>query len=278
MKIIGGPFAEIPMVKEENGKMCNVQNIKYVGSGRTALYIILMNVRKLDGSNIIWLPAYYCDVAREVAKELGFLVKYYSVTYKSGGYSVNTSNIGAGDIVVFLNYYGFSEKRIQDKMINLKKKGCILIEDITHSLLSDNISDFSNYYFGSLRKWSGFITGGLVSGEGLSMADDYTVNDDLVIYVGSFLEKYKDYMNTGIGNREYFSNCFYKAEVLMNSKYKNCGVYERDLIAIKYWDVYRVISKRIQNAYYLLEHIKNKDIFMFDKISPGDVPFFFLFI
>ena len=275
MKIIGGPFSEIPMMKDENGKICNLPDIRYIGSGRAALYIILIHIRKLSFSNTVWLPAYYCDVAREVARSLGFMVKYYSVTYSLDHYSADTSKIRFGDIVVFLNYYGFSEKILQKQMKTLKTKGCILIEDITHSLLSNNISDFSDYYYGSLRKWSGFVTGGVLSGANLSIESNYDADDELVHHMDSFIEEYRAYMRTGMGDREYFSNCFYEAELIINQNYKKDGVHENDLIAMKHWDIDKVISKRIQNARYLLKYIKNKNVFIFDKISPGDVPFFF---
>ena len=63
--------------------------------------------------------------------------------------------------------------------------------------------------------------------------------------------------------------------MIINQNYKKDGVHENDLIAMKHWDIDKVISKRIQNARYLLKYIKNKNVFIFDKISPGDVPFFF---
>lgn len=274
MKIIGGPFSTVDTCREQNILKVYDKEMSLVGSGRIALYIILNSILKNKNVNrTIWLPAYYCNIGWEIANNLGFIVKYYPVMYEDGRYCIELSNVNAGDVVLFLNYYGFNQKHVQEKLKEVKQRGCTLIEDITHSLLSDNKSCFSDYYFGSLRKWTGVFTGGLLYGDDLNNSSK-TANNELVLHYKSFMEDYHEYLNTGFGNRDYFRECFYKVEQIISGNYEDKAMYNRDIKLIGKWNIRRVISKRIQNAQYLIDSIKNKNVLMFDSISNGDVPFF----
>ena len=83
-------------------------------------------------------------------------------------------------MILYLNYYGFSQNQLMDEINKYKRKGCIIIEDITQSLLSNNKTNFADYYFASIRKWTGVFTGGLVYGKGLDKYINQKVNFELV--------------------------------------------------------------------------------------------------
>lgn len=275
MKIIGGPFSKVPIKNADGLFEINDKNLYFVGSGRIALYIILVSIlQEHTVSSILWLPAYYCDLGWHIASQLGYIVKYYSVIFKDGNYTINLSNASEGDVVLFLNFYGFSQKKIQDEIRKNKKKGCIIIEDITQSLFSNNKSDFADYYFASIRKWTGVFTGGVIYAKGISKYLNQDVNLKLVNHNKSFFEDYQNYLITGEGNRKYYSSCFYEAELMINSNYVKLAMYQPDVELIGKWDIQLVISKRIQNAECLIRNIKNKDILMFKEVKKGDVPFF----
>ena len=53
---------------------------------------------------------------------------------------------------------------MKKRLLNLKEKGGIIIEDVTHSLLSvKQYHDFSDYLVASLRKWGPLLDGGFCS-------------------------------------------------------------------------------------------------------------------
>ena len=52
---------------------------------------------------------------------------------------------------------------MEEYIKRFKEKGKIIIEDITHSILSEKrYSEYSDYLVGSLRKWFPISTGGIV--------------------------------------------------------------------------------------------------------------------
>lgn len=275
MEIIGGPFSSVPIENKCGLLDIKDKNLCLVGSGRIALYVILLSILQEHKANrVLWLPAYYCDMGWYIASKLGYRINYYPVMYKYGRYNVELSTLSEYDVVLFLNYYGFGQNQILDEIRKLKKKGCIIIEDITHSLLSCNISDFADYYFASIRKWTGVFTGGLIYGEGLSKYINNDVNLDLVRHNKSFFESYQNYLVTGEGDRRYYGFCFYKSELMIDSNYEKLAMYQPDIELVNRWDVELVISKRFENATYLINNIKNRDILIFNEIKKGDVPFF----
>lgn len=275
MKIIGGPFSSVPIKKGYDLLDANNRNLYLVGSGRIALYVILLSIlQEYKANGVLWLPAYYCDMGWHIASNLGYAVKYYPVIYKDGRYNIKLSTISKGDVILYLNYYGFSQNQLMDEINKYKRKGCIIIEDITQSLLSNNKTNFADYYFASIRKWTGGFTGGLVYGKGLDKYINQKVNFELVNHNKSFFDDYQNYLITGEGNRNYYSSCFYKAELMIDSNYEKLAMYQPDIELVNECDIELVISKRIQNAEYLISNIKNKDILMFNEIKKGDVPFF----
>lgn len=275
MKIIGGPFSEIPMLNEKNILEVDTNKIYFVSSGRVALYLILDSILKeRTSSNIIWLPVYYCDVGWKVASILKFDIRFYDVVFEAGDYHTDLSMVTSGDIVLFLNYYGIEQIDILKNVQMAKKKGCIVIEDVTQSLLSEKKSNIADYYFASLRKWTGMITGGVIYRGILKTKINKLTNIELVRYYKSFIKEYRDYLNSGLGNRIYYSNCFYKTELMIDSDYVNHSMDEKELDEIQMWDKNYVIEKRVQNANFLIDNLKTKDVLMFDNLKKGDVPFF----
>lgn len=276
MKIIGGPFSDVRKMENQLNKNMFGKDMVFMGSGRSALYTILSVIISCnESSNVIWLPAYYCNVGWRIAKEIGFEVKYYSVVFENMQYNIDISDVAEKDVVLFMNYYGIKQSNILKEMKILKQKGCILIEDITQSLLSDNKSDFSDYYFGSIRKWMGIYTGAVLYGNNI-----YECNikieecSELVRHCESFFDEYRNYLDSGIGNRKYYGGCFYKCEKIIDAHYKDMGISNRDKNLILKWDIDFVISRRIRNANYLIDNIKNKDVLMVNELVSGDVPFF----
>lgn len=275
MKIIGGPFSKVPIKNKYSSFDINDNKLYFVGSGRIALYVILVSIlQEHSANNVLWLPAYYCDMGYQIALKLGYIVKYYSVIFKNDNYTIDLANTSDGDVVLFLNFYGFSQKQMQEEIKKSKKKGCIIIEDVTQSLLSNNKSDFADYYFASVRKWTGVLTGGIIYGKGLGKYINKDVNLELVNHNKSFFEDYQNYLITGEGDRKYYSSCFYESELMIDSNYDKLAMYQPDIELLRKWDVELVKSKRIQNADFLIRNIKNKDVLMFNEVKKGDVPFF----
>lgn len=126
-----------------------------VFSGRTALETVL---KELPACKTAVLPSYCCDSMIEPFRKAGIKVEFYPVRYENG-LKIDLEIPNNTDIFLWCNYFGY--RTLMPDMSDFKKHGGIIIEDITHSLLSTpSYSPQSNYLIASIRKWEAITCGG----------------------------------------------------------------------------------------------------------------------
>ena len=111
----------------------------------------------------IWFPSYLCDVMLKVAKQgkRNPVIQFYDVSYRLEISSEKwLSNIEKGDLVVFIDYFGFPYDRAY--AIQAKERGAWVLEDACQALLSEGIGDFADFVLYSPRKWIGVPDGGIL--------------------------------------------------------------------------------------------------------------------
>lgn len=130
-------------------------------SGRTAIETALRNIPYYK---TVLLPAYCCDAMIEPFRAAKADILFYAVTKAEVGIRVeiNDKILALADILLICNYFGFKVDYPDNLILEFKKKGGVVIEDVTHSLLSlyQNHS-YSDFIVASLRKWGPLIDGGL---------------------------------------------------------------------------------------------------------------------
>ena len=120
--------------------------------GRTAIEMVL---REIHGARRALLPSYCCDSMIKPFRDAGMDIRFYSVNYDNG-LSVKFENLEDIDVLLWCNYFGFNVSEP-----DLHNFSGVIIEDITHSLLSDNSYHcWSKYLVASLRKWEPINCGG----------------------------------------------------------------------------------------------------------------------
>lgn len=126
--------------------------------GRTAIETVLENLREKRKAQ---LPAYCCDSMIEPFRRAGKDVSFYDVSYQDG-MAIDCVIEENTDILLWCNYFGFHVS--MPEVEEFLSKGGVIIEDMTHSLFSDQMADRrSTYMVASLRKWDGFLCGGYCS-------------------------------------------------------------------------------------------------------------------
>ncbi|MCI8732649.1 MAG: hypothetical protein HFH57_16435 [Lachnospiraceae bacterium] len=126
-----------------------------VFSGRTAIETVL---REMPWVRKAILPSYCCDSMVEPFRRAGMGVCFYPVNYEDG-LKVQVDIPEDVDLVLWCNYFGF--KTLMPDMDDFLKRGGVIIEDITHSFLSDKLyHQQSHYLIASLRKWEPINCGG----------------------------------------------------------------------------------------------------------------------
>ena len=249
---IGSEFWDVP-IKEVNNNLFNKDTAWFL-SGRSALRAIIQEVKKNKDVSSAAIPSWCCD-----SMITPFLLENLTVTFYPtfAPDDVKQEIASRCDITLAMDYFGYQS--------NTEFSEGIVIRDLTHSVFSNNHHDAS-YYFGSLRKWCGFYTGGFAVGidgvEGTS--------DEYVALRQEAMQKKNDYINGKNNNKEYL-NIFNNAEELLDSC-EIASAAERDIELANQLDVDFVVNRRRSNAAILLDAFA--DIAVFEEIRPLDCPLF----
>lgn len=246
---IGSEFWDVPASKKTNSLF--PKNTKWFLSGRHALEYIVID----SGIKSVSMPKWCCESMINPLKKHGIYIDYYDV---EPNYSY--------DAVLIMDYFGFANKRYN-------KPACyrgIVIRDLTHSLFSMHYND-SDYYFGSLRKWAGFYTGGYAWGRWKKHVQIPPHNEKYVTLRKTAMALKKAYINDGEGDKKYL--IIYKEANDMLDNIDISASYPIDIDKAKHLDVEFIKNKRRKNAQTLINELQ-LDIDLNDNDVPLFVPIF----
>lgn len=243
---IGSEFWEVPVCEKENKFF--PFNTHWFLSGRSALKAIIAE----NEWKTVSLPSWCCDSMIRPFTNVGIEVHFYPSLEPIGRLHA--------DAILVMDYFGYS-----DDSDVAGYKG-IIIRDVTHSIFSKSYSD-ADYYFGSLRKWAGFWTGGYawgIAGEAKCENNEYTK-----LRKSAMLDK-KRYIQGITDDKEYLK-VFTQAEELLNIAGIDAAA-PRDIELAKYLDIEKIKEQRRENAKVLLDEFAN--IAVFPLLKPNDCPMF----
>lgn len=167
MKEIGSEFSA-ELLKQAHTDLCWIpkhSDIVMTFSGRTAIETALRNIPQKKKA---LLPAWCCSSIVEPFLNQGMKVSFYPVEIAEEGVQIELQIPEDCDVVLLCRYFGFVTEYPKDRIIDFQKRGGIVIEDITHSLLSYKHSwEHSDYLVASLRKWGAVLDGGFAAVENL---------------------------------------------------------------------------------------------------------------
>lgn len=92
-------------------------------------------------------------------------VIFYDIRYEKGNIKCDIDTTLEIDILYICNYFGFSTGVDFEVVVNMRRKGVIILYDKTHDFFNNGepFVLISDYCFCSLRKWMGIPTGAIVS-------------------------------------------------------------------------------------------------------------------
>lgn len=133
----------------------DINNFILTFSGRTSIEVVLNNI--VNAKKAI-LPSYCCDSMIDPFRKAGIDVCFYDVNYDDK-FVINQNIPDDVDILLRCNYFGYNIQ--QPDVSEFKQRGGIVIEDVTHSLLSSKMYDSqSDFLVASIRKWVPVLCGG----------------------------------------------------------------------------------------------------------------------
>lgn len=267
MKEIGSEFWGVPLTA---GNDCNhlLRNAKWYLSGRSALNAILDRIQTKNHCLTAALPSWCCDSIIKPFLIHDINVRFYPVYLDENNRLIqDVEKVEKCDITLIMDFFGFKNFTFDTAKID-----GIVIRDLTHSVFSDIPND-ADYYFGSLRKWTGFWTGGFAWSENEELLVPETVNElhKYVVTRKSAMQLKKDYIKDVSSDKQFLS-LFSWAENWLDENDEVLGGTLRDSLLVEKMDIGYIRRRRRSNAEYLLKRL-GKNSFV-SEISDNDCPLF----
>lgn len=244
-------------------KMCSGTGIHFPRDGeltfcgRTAIEAVL---KKLPKIKTALLPSYCCDSMVEPFRRAGISVYFFNVNYKNGlVFEID----GNADVLLWCNYFGFKYE--------MPDFDGIIIEDITHSLLSKfSHHQRSDYLVASVRKWEPIYCGGYCS----TSADLKEPPAEFVKNKSTAMNLKSTYLNDFDEDKKTeFLLTFKKSNAWLAENYSELGIDLYSKTYISCVDVLKQREIRRKNAHILYEGLKGRVEFLFDE-EQMDCPLF----
>ena len=200
------------------------------------------------------MPEWCCESMIIPFIKCGVKVEFYSLDMRELGCKT--------DAILLMDYFGYS-RNYQENLFD-----GVIIRDVTHSVFSSKYDD-ADYYFGSLRKWAGFWSGGYAYGLKKPVKYDFD-NTRILANRKKAMEEKASYIY-GESERKDYLKRFISAE----NELETVGILEasqRDIDAAKRLDISEIREKRRNNASVLLEEFA--DIAVFPNLEEEDCPMF----
>ena len=245
----------------------NVTDIVYLSTGRAAIKFILSHIIKKVKIKKCWLPSYLDETFIQSFRELNLDYEFYNLKENLQlDIDYLSRRIEKNDAILTVNYFNFlPNNKIVKFLRKLKNDNVIIIEDSTHSFLTNNnYPEISmvDYSIISLRKWFGIPDGGIaISNDDLF---DKKLIVEKIFYDFVYLRlKYailkNFYLNEVINKKDSFRKMHDKAEELANLTIRLNAmsiVSKRILSSV---DFNNIIDRRRKNFKYLFSSFKDID-------------------
>ncbi|QFF98018.1 hypothetical protein PB01_03845 [Psychrobacillus glaciei] len=246
-------------------------------TGRTALDYLIKEMKLYKVVKSVYMPSYCCHSMIQPFLDNGVDVEFYEVLFENGKYTYKIDFETTCDVIFIMQYFGYCNEKVSELIIKYKELGKIIIEDATHSWLSDvPYNQESDYVFASFRKWTGLPGGAVaIKQEGQFCIDGAkeTNLEYIQLRKKAFFQK-KQFIENGLGQKETFLEYFNQAEKLIEDSYQNYNIQQdiEDLISSLNFE--RIKEKRKQNSRYLIDGLKKFPKIETVSLEEGDVPLF----
>ncbi len=239
----------------------SVEDSSFAFSGRNAIDIAVRDILKERKIKTVYAPSYCCVSMLQSFIDRGLKIEFYDVGYKDGMFTYQLPAVNEQSIVLIMSYFGIGTMEAHRQIEEIKKSGAVVIEDISHSMLSANpASEDSDYLIIALRKWFGIPTGGWVGKKKgtISEKPDLDSNHAVEEKIAGMKEKY-DYLTGKIDSKDNF--------LVVNATFENDLIHvdrmlkidDTSLNIIGSIDIEKVIGQRRKNAAALCTGLQDLD-------------------
>lgn len=272
-EIIGGEFdVDLQSLKySHSGNVCLDGLYKY-SSGRSALYYILLDVKKINNISKILLPDYLCSSVVIAAEKADVLVVFYPLNDKVELDEKHFANLYEEKCAVLLiNYFGLQNLQKQVAYVRSLNKDAIIIEDDVQGFYEFQKELIGvDYKFTSLRKTFACPDGGLVKTENL-LPKVNTVNKfHQYKLAGSILKSLRkpEYYDDAV-----YLSMFEKGESMIDDEIAE-GMSDMAIDIITKTDIDRLAYIRRRNAKFICDGLESLGLNTILPVTEDKIPLF----
>ena len=258
---LGSEFWDIP-VSEYNNKLFP-DDTRWFISGTAALEYIIDDILKTNQISSVAIPSWCCNCMITPFIRKKIKVKFYPVYKDSNTLICDYRDIKA-DCWVLLSFFGYTTQQ------NVGNPSGIIIRDLTHSVFS-KIENDADYYFGSLRKWAGFYTGGYAWYKNWRSDFDIPECDPYYISMRKDAMDQKVAYIKGVSDSKAYLSLFEECEDYLDRCFPMKG-FISDIEKARYLDINIIKEQRRKNARILLDAFSNWALF--PDLQDDDCPLF----
>ena len=255
-QIMSKGFSEIGSefwIETEPGIILSERDGVYCISGRTAIDLILQDLCKKRMIRSVYMPAWCCDSMLAPFLNRDIEVEFYDVVFDGRIEYLIDETVDA-DVFYLTNYFGYENNPLLDIVIKMKERGAIVLYDRTHSFLMDDsdYQELSDYYFTSIRKWMGVISGALVKG-----IEQPPLKHCPYISIKEFAMHNKFHYLQGDDSisKDRFLNAFRDFGHRLTDDYHDYGMDDLSYTLYKQEDLQKMAFRRRKNASYIHENL-----------------------
>ena len=260
---IGGGFSlsAMPGAAETDPSkwLPKVSDSAFTLAGRGAIELALTDIAAKKRIRTALVPSYLSFGMLQPFIEKNIRYEFYDVSWNGEHFEYRIDTDRSADVVLITTYYGVDPDYTDEWVRRLHKKGCAVIEDITHTLLSKRQgSESADYYTASLRKWFEIPAGGWIGKtKGKLGQKPFLSGDDKTHYITHAMREKEEYL---AGKKAEKRDILIEAEgfetwlVLLDAMTK---IDTLSMKRLRQMDVQEIRRKRIRNAKSLFAGLKD---------------------
>lgn len=246
--------------------------------GRSAICYVIEDILRRDSIRVACLPAYTCTTTIEPFIKKGYKLRFYDIDENLNPV-FNKALLEEASVLYIEGYFGFPNY-YNGFLSECKRKGVTIIQDITHTVFSDDgISSKADYLVGSLRKWFGVPAGGFaVSQYGKFMKRPAKCDKNVLGKRTRALDAKRAYIQTGnMDMKQDMLKLFSDAEKHLAKVFDTQASDECSVRIVQHFPIQEMMDKRRGNYRYLRDKLEGilGIAPVFHEWGPGITPLFF---
>lgn len=140
-----------------------VEDSTFTLSGRAAITLALRDAGQKKCIKKAYVPSYISFPMLQPFIQENIEYRFYDVEFEQSAVTYKIDKSYACDVFFAVDYFGTDSRCLKKYTDFYQTKGCVIVEDITHTLLNSKAGcTDADYYVASLRKWFPVPAGGWI--------------------------------------------------------------------------------------------------------------------